>query len=684
MKMLQNDYQKILELLKNAQNKYDIDLAIHQILEIIQRMGSQSFNMVPDEILQLFREKIFDFIFAKGDIADKSYLCLYVLFLNANKIDQFAKLESIAIESLFANGVSDNENVMLLELAFLAKILNGKAKEGLEFYLQNIVRIDIHCLEAQKNITLMLQFFETIKIPFEIFSQSLKKVLQENFFSFSYKEKRSVFNWQLHFFWNLKHFFNHRGWLEFYEIWKEIFYKELDFYDAKKIDFALYLQFFIYHMCGNNFSSQEDWKKFNQEISLYAAEKYQQFAKHFVLPECGYQESGVIGILRDRLVENSPYKVEYSFLKVLLDNEEFKKKYKVKLYLMSLLEKSDDDAGILKSYTDLGIEVVDILGEQNKAVYYNSHLEKALVLREKIIKDGVEILISPNNGYGISDFLLATRAAKKQIFWSHGNFVYDIPCIDKKITHICGNQEKIMHEGYEFIGIPVKMDDCFYNPYVPEEQIAHIRAQYPKDYVVLGNIGRLVKIDHQEFLQTIISIMQQNPKTIFLACGGGNKDEICQKIKAIDSTILSRFYFTGFVDSALYGHVIDIWLDSFPMAQGESRIEFSAKGKPSLILSTENKESRIERLEKFFDLHREVFAQKSSARKIDLEEMRMFVCQEESFVAFDREDYIKKANALILMPKEVLSHKMLLQILLKEVNDTLRENKGKKAFLDML
>lgn len=47
---------------------------------------------------------------------------------------------------------------------------------------------------------------------------------------------------------------------------------------------------------------------------------------------------------------------------------------------------------------------------------------------------------------------------------------------------------------------------------------------------------------------------------------------------------MQRFYFCGYVDSSIYGHLIDFWPDSFPMEQGESRIEYVAKGGLSLVL----------------------------------------------------------------------------------------------------
>ena len=692
-----NDKLHALEsALANAQNKYQLDVALNALLEIIEE--GELPARFSSSLQGLFRDKIYELVIARGDIVDRLYLVLYVVFRDCAPDGRFEKIEQIAQGALFGEGMSDNENLMLLELATLAKILGGRGDEGIDFYLQRIVLLDIHALEAQKSSQFILQAFKHLQIPFEVIKKNLLIVLGEGFSALSYKQKRSVFNWQLHVFWNVAHYFNNKQWLDLSPAWREIFYRELAIMDSASMDFALYLHFFIYHLCGNNFALQEEWREFNAQITLHAMPIYEKFARDFHLSQPASNQSGVIGILRDRLVENSPYKVEISLLTSLLADEDFKSRYKIKLYVMSLLEKSDNDKAVQKSYEDLGIEVVDVGLECNKAGYYNSHLHKALLLRERIQGDGVEFLLSPNNGYGISDFLLSTRTCAKQIFWSHGNFVYDMPCLDLKMTHICGNSEEISHQGYTFKGVPVKMHTRFYNPPIEESIIKKVRAQYPSESIVLGNIGRLVKIDNKDFLRALLSIMRAHPKTIFLACGAGNQQEIRAKITELEieasehtqavgasaPSILERFYFTGFVDSGIYGHVIDIWLDSFPMEQGESRIEYAAKGKPSLILAKESREQRSARLKAWCEANSaeiESIARESGESK---EEMLEFICHEESFVAFDEEDYITKAHALITMPPERLQIYMKLQGILKVINDHIRESKGKRLFLEAL
>ena len=406
------------------------------------------------------------------------------------------------------------------------------------------------------------------------------------------------------------------------------------------IDEVLYLQLFLYHFCGNSFISQEQWREFNTEVLEKSSALYREFGAKFLtksskiekrntakdskhqnlksmksiespqtpqnsqeskLLQSTPQPKKIIGFLRDRFVENSPFKVEYSLIKNLINSSSFSQKYSIKIYCMSLIEKSENDPRIMQLFASLGVEIIDIGLAFNKANFYNSHLQKALALREIIQNDEVEILISPNNGYGISDFLLSVRVAPTQVFWTHGNYVYDIEGIDAKLTHICNDLREITHEGVVFGGIPIKMDTAFYNPTVSaqeikeaRENIAYLLAQnktpeakdfnnfadeWLRDRVILGVMGRLAKIDSMDYLEVICEILQRREECVFVACGAGNEEVIKSKISQINPSVLSRFCFTGQIDSAVYGHIIDVWLDSFPMEQGESRIEYIAKGK---------------------------------------------------------------------------------------------------------
>ena len=95
----------------------------------------------------------------------------------------------------------------------------------------------------------------------------------------------------------------------------------------------------------------------------------------------------------------------------------------------------------------------------------------------------------------------------------------------------------------------------------------------------------MIKLDNENYIKTIATILLDNPQTIYLACGSGGQNNIKKLLKKYD--IENRFYFTGQIDAHIYGNVIDIFLDTFPHGHGESKSEFQGKGKPALHLSPE-------------------------------------------------------------------------------------------------
>jgi hypothetical protein len=61
---------------------------------------------------------------------------------------------------------------------------------------------------------------------------------------------------------------------------------------------------------------------------------------------------------------------------------------------------------------------------------------------------------------------------------------------------------------------------------------------------------------------------------------------------------LKRVIFTGHVNPHMYGWVIDVWPDSFPLGNGQSKDEFIAKKRP-VIFHSKRKIKRTEENKEF-------------------------------------------------------------------------------------
>lgn len=525
------------------------------------------------------RDKVYDILIANGDVPDSDYIYLYDYFALCSLPEdgRYGAYEQFVDQNLYAEGVSDMERVYLIVLRFFASFANSR-EYAFERFLLSSMRLHILEVGSVGFSKFVSDYLNNSRVEIESVLPILEKLWDKDFyFSLDKTERRSTFNWSLHSLWLVQKYFNHPSWVSLYPKWKDIFYEHIA---RDECDEAMYVHFFIYHKMGNSFQTQDEWKMFNDEIDRPASEYYGAWCERANLPKCKASVSGgkkIIGFLQDRLVMNSPFKVQYSLWKALLDNEEFKAQYDIKIYLMGYFEKSGNDEESIGMVQRLGIDVFDGATPFYAAGIYHSHLGKSLYIREQILSDNVDILISPNNGYDISDFLVAGRVAPRQIFWSHGNSAYDIKNIDRKITHLIYEDG---NNGFEHFEMTIAA--LFRDRQASIHEAEEVRKLFPDDKLILGTIGRLVKIDNDQYLNTIKNIMTENKNTIYLACGSGNTDNLKKRISELG--LSDRFYLPGHVDPHIYGYVIDLWLDTFPMHQGESMSEYSSKGRPFLRL----------------------------------------------------------------------------------------------------
>lgn len=279
-------------------------------------------------------------------------------------------------------------------------------------------------------------------------------------------------------------------------------------------------------------------------------------------------------------------------------------------------------------------------------------------------------MIVGTNNFPLVNFLFVNRTADKQIYWSHGNFEYNVNNIDNRISH----SSNTSNNKYNFKIFNIHFGLEKYNPEVDMKIVKSIREAYPADVTILGAIGRLIKINSDEYLETVAKIMKKNSKTIFLACGTGNQDEIKMKLKKLN--ILDRFYFPGYIDSHLYGHIIDLYLSPFPYGGGEAMNEFAHKGKPFVHLHQE-KYSLSNLNERDFTLYTEKQKEQSFKDHPIIKENSY----SSSFVniqhTINKDDYLNVA--LRFIDDQILVDKVVSEFKYK---DTV--NRGLLSFLDIL
>jgi len=537
------------------------------------------------QVFSLIKNKIKELFLKEGDIPPSFYIKLYNFFYNENlevSSDKFFE-QNIKVLSDYYDSSSDVEKYLLNNVLFIFQFFEvGTAAVG-EYIKRGLV-LHTHQMAANQEGKYFINFFQdkNIKISDRLIIDTIKEYIQiDKFFNLDKISKRAIFVNLLSIVWNIPAMYNNKIWLTIFDDLVKLLDECIK---RNMIEEQMYIHFFIYHSYGNNIQTIKEWEIFNQKVEKPSSKFYKKWGKEQKLKPCKNEISKgkkKIGFLFDRIVLNSPFMVEYSLFKALLNDEKFNKEYEIYVYSMNYVDKAKDDQNIINSLKALGIKFyspIDFFVEEG---YYYSHLNKALLLREQIIKDEIDYLVS-GFGYDISNFIFSNRSAPKQVFWSHGNCTSEVENIDIRVSHF--GQECQNHE-WKIFNVPMATEFLVGSK---EDKIKgellkkSLIEGFGEDTVILGTIGRLVKIESEEYIRALSEIMKQNPNTIYLACGNGNKENV-EKLMLKCGIDLKRVVFTGQVNPHIYGWVIDVWPDSFPLGQGQSKDEFIAKNRPVIF-----------------------------------------------------------------------------------------------------
>jgi glycosyltransferase involved in cell wall biosynthesis len=561
-----SDIDKIRLSLQSAYDENSLLELVDKVLEIGE------VREIPVDILQLLREKIF-LIFISKLKFNTNLFKLYKVF-NNNSMPYHKGIANIKDRLLLEHyeRVDAINKEAILILSLLIDILNNDKKRGIKNFIMQCADIFPKSKtlgEIINNLYITADDIVDVYIESGILSPDIfmgKTIdIQKN---------------------NLR--FLHRIFSEFnapacyarlYEPLKTLFYESIK---AGNIELVLYIGFFSRFYYGNLQADMMDaWEKLDDEIEKPMSDFFVRYCiENNILPCKRIPKKGKkikVGYLYQQLVRSSPVDVLLSLLygHYLNQNTDFE----FYVYGCDYKEKKGDNKVLIDELIrPMGFKCISAgsLGEFSD--FHYSHFEKAMALRKQIMDDEIDIFVT--TGTQIGNFLVTSRVAPIQIYWSHGDPYWDVNNLDCRIMHY-GNRESVqkdLYKGVEFFVFSAPIAIEILNPPVSKEAIKKIKNRYPKNKIILGFIGRLAKLHSHECLYAVAEILKLNPETIFLVCGHGDNESIKKYFK--NAGCIDRVYFEGHVNAHIYGHVIDVGLNSFPVGMGLAGLELRAKRKP--------------------------------------------------------------------------------------------------------
>lgn len=528
------------------------------------------------EIFSHIREKVVFFNFQK-EVLIEFFEGMSILYRNSGIILPKSEKGNEIIRAIVAS-FDKNDNYhqfFLLRMIFVIKTFNNEPFK--EEFLEKITMFpSAGCFKSVQAIQALSNYLRQHFTEAEPFMQVLKeRVFNDSFDKRHIMQKKAGIMWVVEVFWNMT-FKEHPAHLVLIDKWIDILNKAME---DKQDELVFYMHFPLSHLYLNNCREQHEFKVFTDRVEIPFSRYIAANAERWGLkPNNKPKAEGKkkIAFVYERLVGNSIVKLLISLLTYLS-----KENYELYLYDMAVIEKAVSMPEYIEAVKETGTKYVnnhELINDADLGHYY-SHFNKCMKLREKMVSDGIDIMIFTGNK-AQSAFLASTRTAPKQFFWDHGNHEYDTLNIDKRICHF----DDGYRNGFEVERFKLSLLDKYLNPETDGimEQAEKIKASLPKHKVILGSIGRIMKLS-DEYIETVAEILRLNPEAIYLACGTGPVEDKRKKTQELG--ISDRFIFTGWVDPHVYGHVIDVYLNTFPLVGGESVNEFVSKGENKYVVT---------------------------------------------------------------------------------------------------
>jgi hypothetical protein len=199
-------------------------------------------------------------------------------------------------------------------------------------------------------------------------------------------------------------------------------------------------------------------------------------------------------------------------------------------------------------------------------------------------RDKPAVVISDMNN-AVPTALFSRRLAPVQIFLQAGMPAWPTQNLDAVFNSFGFDSEIAGWGKAEMLEFNPPWDLPALDPSVNKEDIAAERANLPQGLRLIGSYGRLAKVT-EPYLKAAEQVLIRCEDAAFIIGGTGDKTAIEDFIAR--SPVGARMQIEArFVPGHVWGHFLDVLLDTWPVTGGESCREMVAKGKPVVTLHSE-------------------------------------------------------------------------------------------------
>ena len=233
-------------------------------------------------------------------------------------------------------------------------------------------------------------------------------------------------------------------------------------------------------------------------------------------------------------------------------------------------------------HDDASLALLDGVDVLIRRFTLSSMTERIAAVAGAIAADEIDILITDMNS-ALPTVLFERRVAPIQIYYQFGMPFWPLVNLDAVFSAECCPPDLAGFDPGKYFAMGLgPWDIPALAPEVAPAHVAAERARFPQGARLIGTYGRLAKIT-PDFLEIIADLLTRHKQIMVILGGTGDGSAIRQFVAG--RGLAGRLELVeGYVDGHVWGHILEIFLDTFPLAGGISAREMVARTRPVVTM----------------------------------------------------------------------------------------------------